>query len=160
NLHVGVDITLDPLSTVMLMVITGVGFLIHVYAVGYMEHDRTPHRFFSYMNLFIFSMVLLVLAADLVILIIGWALVALSSYLLIGYYYERPSAVLAARKAFITQVIGDVAMYAAAFMIVTRLPVFSLSLPTIFQDAPTTFGHGGIYITGICVLLAIGAFAK
>jgi NADH-quinone oxidoreductase subunit L len=160
NLHVGVDITLDPLSTVMLMVITGVGFLIHVYAVGYMEHDRSPHRFFSYMNLFIFSMVLLVLAADLVILIIGWALVALSSYLLIGYYYERPSAVLAARKAFITQVIGDVAMYAAAFMIVIRLKVFSLQLPTIFALSHQSFDQGGIYITGICVLLAIGAFAK
>ena len=160
NLHVGVDVTLDPLSTVMLMVITGVGFLIHVYAVGYMEHDRTPHRFFSYMNLFIFSMVLLVLAADLVILIIGWALVALSSYLLIGYWYDRPTAVLAARKAFITQVIGDVAMYAAAFMIVVRLKVFSLQLPTIFALSHQSFDQGGIYITGICVLLAIGAFAK
>ena len=160
NLHIGLDVTLDPLSAVMLMVITGVGFLIHVYAVGYMEHDESPHRFFSYMNLFIFSMVLLVLAADLVILIIGWALVALSSYLLIGYYYQRRSAVLAARKAFITQVIGDVAMYIAAFMIVVRLKVFSLQLPTIFANAHQSFDQGGLYITAICVLLAVGAFAK
>src|SRR5207245_7021972 len=82
NLRVGVDITFDQLSTLMILVITGVGFLIHVFAVGYMEHDATPHRFFSYMDFFIFSMLLLVLAADLVILIIGWAMVALSSYLL------------------------------------------------------------------------------
>src|SRR5438309_1876883 len=155
NLHVGVDLTLDPLSTVMIMVICGVGFLIHLYSVGYMEHDPGIARFFSYMNLFIFSMLLLVLAADLVILIIGWALVALSSYLLIGYWYERPSAVLAARKAFITQVIGDVAMIIAAAMLFTSLHdagghrIFTLSLPTIFANASSSFSHGGPLITGI-----------
>ncbi|HEX3606578.1 MAG TPA: NADH-quinone oxidoreductase subunit L [Candidatus Dormibacteraeota bacterium] len=159
-LRVGVDITLDPLSVLMCLVITGVGFLIHWYAVGYMEHDESPWRFFSYMNLFIFSMLLLVLSADMVILIIGWALVALSSYLLIGYYYDRPSAVLAARKAFVTQVIGDVALVIAAFMIVTNLSVRSLNLPTIFHYAGASFPHGGALVTGICVLLAIGAFAK
>ena len=157
NLSVGVDITLDPLSAVMIMVITGVGFLIHVYSVGYMEHDRGIARFFSYMNLFIFSMLVLVLAADLAILIIGWALVALSSYLLIGFWYDRPSAVLAARKAFITQVIGDVALVLAAFLIV--LHVGTLSLPGIFAQAPS-FAAGGSLVTGVCVLLAIGAFAK
>ncbi len=130
GLHVGVDVTLDPLSAVMLMVISGVGFLIHVYSVGYMAHDRSVARFFSYMNLFIFSMLVLVLAADFLILIIGWALVALSSYLLIGFWYERPSAVIAARKAFITQVIGDVALVLAAFLIVIH--VGTLSLPGIF----------------------------
>ena len=102
NLSVGMDFTLDALSALMVMVITGVGFLIHVYSVGYMEHDEGIARFFSYMNFFVFSMLLLVLAADLVILLIGWALVALSSYLLIGFWHERKSAVLAARKAFIT----------------------------------------------------------
>ena len=160
GLKVNVDITFDPLSVLMCLVITGVGFLIHWYSVGYMEHDESPWRFFSYMNLFIFSMLLLVLAADLVILIIGWAMVALSSYLLIGYYYDRPSAVAAARKAFITQVIGDVALYIAAFMIVTNLKVPSLQLPTIFANAGDSFTQGGGLITGICVLLAIGAFAK
>ena len=105
----------------MLLVITGVGLLIHVYSVGYMEHDEGVARFFSYMNFFIFSMALLVLAANLVILIIGWAAVALSSYLLIGFWYERESAVLAARKAFITQVIGDVALVIAAFLIFVNL---------------------------------------
>jgi len=157
NLSVGVDFTLDPLSALMMMVITGVGFLIHVYSVGYMEHDPGVARFFSYMNFFVFSMLTLVLAADLLILIIGWALVALSSYLLIGFWYDRPSAVEAARKAFITQVIGDVAMVIAAFLIVVH--VGTLSLPGIFAHA-SSFEHGGILVTGICSLLAVGAFAK
>ena len=157
NLSVGMDFTLDALSALMLMVITGVGFLIHVYSVGYMDHDPGFARFFSYMNFFIFSMLTLVLAADLVILIIGWALVALSSYLLIGFWHDRPSAVLAARKAFITQVIGDVALVIAAFLIV--LHTHTLSLPNIFARTQA-FPEGGLLITGICVLLAIGAFAK
>src|ERR1700694_19261 len=157
NLSVGMDFTLDPLSALMMMVITGVGFLIHVYSVGYMEHDRGIARFFSYMNLFIFSMLVLVLAADVIILIIGWALVALSSYLLIAFWYERPSAVLAARKAFVTQVIGDVALVIAAFMIVVQ--VGTLSIPGIFAAAGS-FPTGGLQITIICSLLAIGAFAK
>ena len=157
NLSVGVDFTLDPLSALMIMVITGVGFAIHVYSVGYMEHDPGVARFFAYMNFFIFSMLTLVLAADLVILIIGWALVALSSYLLIAFWYDRRSAVLAARKAFITQVIGDVGLYFAAFLIF--LNAHTTSLPSIFART-SVFPSGGILITGICVLLAIGAFAK
>jgi NADH-quinone oxidoreductase subunit L len=157
NLQVGMDFTLDPLSALMIMVITGVGFAIHLYSVGYMEHDPGVARFFAYMNFFIFSMLTLVLAADLVILIIGWALVALSSYLLIAFWYERRSAVLAARKAFVTQVIGDAAMVFAAFGIF--LNAHSLNLPTIFTRTQV-FPSGGILITAICVLLAIGAFAK
>ncbi|MGI8846806.1 MAG: NADH-quinone oxidoreductase subunit L [Candidatus Dormibacteria bacterium] len=158
-LQVGVDVTLDQLSILMLLVITGVGFLIHVYSVGYMAHDKSPHRFFAYMNFFIFAMEVLVLAANLVILIIGWALVALASYLLIGYYYERKSAVLAARKAFITQVIGDVALVIAAFLIVINVSGHTLSLPGIFNNADS-LGNGSWLVTGICILLAIGAFAK
>ncbi len=157
NLSVGIDFTLDALSALMLMVITGVGFLIHVYSVGYMEHDPGIARFMAYMNFFIFSMLTLVLAADLLILIIGWALVALSSYLLIAFWHERKSAVDAGRKAFITQVIGDVAMVIAAFLIVTHTG--TLSLPGIFAQA-SSFPFSGALITGICALLAIGAFAK
>src|SRR6202049_2898524 len=122
-----------------------------------MQHDPGCARFFSYINFFIFSMLTLVLAADLVILIIGWALVALSSYLLIGFWHDRPSAGLAARKAFITQVIGDVALVIAAFLIV--LNTHTLSLPNIFARTQA-FPAGGALITGICALLAIGAFAK
>jgi NADH-quinone oxidoreductase subunit L len=166
NLQVGFDVTVDALSVLMVMVITGVGFLIHVYSVGYMEHDPDIARFFSYMNLFIFSMLMLVLAADLVFLIVGWALVALSSYLLIGFWYQRPSAVQAARKAFITQVIGDVALVLGAFLLLLNLKgqdgkgIFSVSLPTVFYNAHFAFAKGGGLITLICILLAIGAFAK
>ncbi|MFN2569759.1 MAG: NADH-quinone oxidoreductase subunit L [Candidatus Dormibacteria bacterium] len=166
SLSAGMDLTLDPLSCVMLVIITGVGSLIHWYSVGYMEHEPEIARFFAYKNFFVFSMILLVLAGDLMILIIGWALVALSSYLLIGFHHERPSAVAAARKAFITQVIGDVALVIAAFMIVTNVRgpggrdhIFSLSLPVIFDNA-TSFPHGGALLTGICLLLALAAFAK
>ncbi|MGD0372136.1 MAG: NADH-quinone oxidoreductase subunit L [Candidatus Dormibacteria bacterium] len=182
NLNVSVDVTVDQLSVLMLLVITGVGLLIHVYSVGYMEHDEGAARFFSYMNFFIFSMALLVLAANLVILIIGWAAVALSSYLLIGFWYERESAVLAARKAFITQVIGDVALVIAAFLIfvnLTTVPaactpangsvcslilqfpqhLYTLSLPQIFANAGS-LGTGTPLITLICILLAVAAFAK
>ena len=166
NLNVGFDVTIDALAVVMIMVITGVGFLIHVYSVGYMEHDPDVARFFSYMNLFIFSMLLLVLGGDLLFLIIGWALVALSSYLLIGFWWRRPSAVQAARKAMITQVIGDVALVIAAFMILVNLKgqdgrgIFSISLPTVFYNAQYAFPRGGVTITIICILLAVGAFAK
>jgi NADH-quinone oxidoreductase subunit L len=176
NLNVSVDVTIDQLSVLMLLVITGVGLLIHVYSVGYMEHDPGVARFFSYMNLFIFSMALLVLAANMVILIIGWAAVALSSYLLIGFWYERESAVLAARKAFITQVIGDVALVIAAILIFVNLravpacpsnekcaglpqALHTLSLPQIFAHAGS-LGAGSPLITLICILLAVGAFAK
>jgi NADH-quinone oxidoreductase subunit L len=179
NLDVSVSVTVDQLSVLMLLVITGVGLLIHVYSVGYMEHDEGAARFFSYMNFFIFSMALLVLAANLVILIIGWAAVALSSYLLIGFWYERESAVLAARKAFITQVIGDVALVIAAFLIfvnLTAVPscpngasvcttplspqyLHTLSLPQIFANV-SSLGRGSPLITLICILLAVAAFAK
>ena len=110
-------ILVDPLSVFMLCVITGVGFLIHVYSVGYMSDDPEYSRFFSYMNLFIFSMSLLVLAADFFFLIVGWAMVGLASYLLIGFWTHKTSAVLAARKAFVMNVMGDVGMVIAALMI-------------------------------------------
>ena len=165
NLTIGMDVTIDQLSIIMLLVITGVGFLIHLYSVGYMEHDPGVARFFSYMNFFIFSMEVLVLAANLIMLIVGWALVALSSYLLIGFWYQRPSAVLAARKAFVTQVIGDVALVIGAFLIFINLTdaqgnhLYTLNLPTMFSHAQS-LGQGSALITTICILLAIGAFAK
>jgi len=101
-------ILIDPLSVFMFLVVTGVGFVIHVYSIGYMHDDPEYSRFFSYLNLFIFSMLVLVAAADFFFLIVGWALVGLASYLLIGFWREKTSAVLAARKAFVMNVIGDV----------------------------------------------------
>ncbi len=98
---------LDSLSLLMTLIITGVGFLIHVYSIGYMEHDEDFARYFACMNFFVFSMLLLVLAANLVLLFVGWEGVGLASYLLIGYYYTRPSAAQAATKAFVVNRIGD-----------------------------------------------------
>src|SRR3989475_3648059 len=113
------NLLVDNLSIFMCLVITGVGGLIVTYAVGYMDKEDDPSyaRFFTYMDVFIFSMLLLVLAGNFVFLIVGWALVGLSSYFLIGFWYHRRSAVLAARKAFVMNVIGDVGMILAAFVI-------------------------------------------
>ncbi|TMD17461.1 MAG: NADH-quinone oxidoreductase subunit L, partial [Chloroflexi bacterium] len=113
------NILVDNLSIFMCLVITGVGGLIVTYSVGYMAHEDDPSyaRFFTYMDVFIFSMLLLVLAGNFVFLIIGWALVGLSSYFLIGFWYQRRSAVLAARKAFVMNVIGDVGMILGTFVL-------------------------------------------
>src|SRR6184192_2367088 len=113
------NILVDNLSIFMCLVITGVGGLIVTYSVGYMAHEDDPSyaRFFTYMDVFIFSMLLLVLAGNFVFLIIGWALVGLSSYFLIGFWYQRRSAVVAARKAFVMNVIGDIGMILGAFVL-------------------------------------------
>jgi NADH-quinone oxidoreductase subunit L len=113
------NLLIDNLSIFMCLVITGVGGLIVTYSIGYMEHEDGPSyaRFFTYMDVFIFSMLLLVLAGNFVFLIVGWALVGLSSYLLIGFWYQRRSAVLAARKAFVMNVIGDAGMILGAFVL-------------------------------------------
>jgi NADH-quinone oxidoreductase subunit L len=107
----------DPLSAIMLLVVTGVGFLIHVYSIGYMEGDPGYWRFFSFLNLFIFTMALLVAADNFLFLLVGWAGVGLASYLLIGFWYTRPTAVAAARKAFVVNVIGDFGLMIAIFML-------------------------------------------
>ncbi len=119
SLDVPFNLLVDHLSIFMCLVITGVGGLIVTYSVGYMSHEDGPSyaRFFTYMDVFIFSMLLLVLAGNFVFLIIGWAMVGLSSYLLIGFWYQRRSAVLAARKAFVMNVIGDAGMILAAFVL-------------------------------------------
>src|SRR4029079_10164989 len=104
---VDVGFALDPLSSVMILVVTGVGFLIHVYSVGYMAHDPSFRRFFLYLNLFMFSMLTLVLASNFLVMFVGWEGVGLCSYLLIGFWYERPSAAEAGKKAFIVNRIGD-----------------------------------------------------
>ena len=129
---VNFDLYFDSLSAVMTLVITGVGFLIHAYAAAYMddEKDGDYARFFAHMNLFVFSMLLLVLAHNFIFLTIGWGMVGVSSYLLIGYYHQRPSAVLAARKAFVMNVIGDVGIVIASF-IALRL-VGSLDFDRVF----------------------------
>ena len=157
SFYVPFDLLVDHLSMFMCLVITGVGGLIVTYSVGYMEHEDDPSyaRFFTYMDVFIFSMLLLVLAGNFVFLIVGWALVGLSSYFLIGFWYQRHSAVVAARKAFVMNVIGDVGMILGTFLIfvtykqTTYSGVFAL-LPR--ADNPT--------VEWIAFLLLVGAIAK
>jgi len=157
DFNVPFNLYVDAVSTLMILVITGVGFLIHVYSIGYMREDPGFSRFFAYMNLFVFSMLLLVLSGNLVWLIIGWALVGLSSYLLIGFWFERRSAVLAARKAFVMNTIGDVGMVFAAFLIFLNLRV--LDFQGLFSRVHQ-LPKGGTVITAICLLLLVGAVAK
>jgi NADH-quinone oxidoreductase subunit L len=157
DFNVPFNLYLDQLSTLMILVITGVGFLIHVYSIGYMREDPGYSRFFAYMNLFVFTMLLLVLSGNLVWLIIGWAGVGLSSYLLIGFWFERTSAVLAARKAFVMNTIGDVGMVFAAFLIFLNLRV--LDYQGLFSRVHQ-LPKGGVVITAICLLLLVGAVAK
>jgi NADH-quinone oxidoreductase subunit L len=146
---------LDPLSLLWALIITGVGFLIHVYSIGYMDGDRAFARFFAYLNFFVFAMLTLVLSDNFVGLLVGWGLVGLASYFLIGFWFFKPTAVAAARKAFVINVAGDVGIMFAIFMIVAT--VHSIS----YGDA---FAFAGSYNTGwlfaICICLFIGAAAK
>jgi NADH-quinone oxidoreductase subunit L len=151
------NLLIDNLSIFMCLVITGVGGLIVTYSVGYMEHedDRSYARFFTYMNVFIFSMLLLVLAGNFIFLIVGWALVGLSSYLLIGFWYQRHSAVVAARKAFVMNVIGDVGMILGTFVVFTNL--HSVTYSSVFNGISKS-DSGWIELAAF--LLLVGAVAK
>ena len=151
-------ILVDPLSVFMFLIVTGVGFVIHVYSIGYMKGDPEYSRFFSYLNLFIFSMLVLVAAADFFFLIVGWALVGLASYLLIGFWKEKTSAVLAARKAFVMNVIGDVGMVIAAFVIFDKFG--TLNFVDVFAAAPGLFRPNDDTMLLVTLLLLVGAFAK
>ena len=151
------NLLLDRLSIYMGLVVTGVGGLIVTYAVGYMEHetDGSYARFFCYMDLFILSMLLLVLAGNFVFLIIGWAGVGLSSYLLIGFYYWRHSAVVAARKAFVMNVIGDVGLILATFAIFVTF--HKATYAGVFAAIPKS---DSIILEVIGFLLLVGGIAK
>src|SRR5437667_1252239 len=144
DFYVNVSFLLDPLSAVMVLVVTGVGFLIHVYSVGYMAHDPSFRRFFLYLNLFTFAMLTLVLANNLLLMFVGWEGVGLCSYLLIGFWYERPSAAEAGKKAFIVNRIGDFGF------ILGMLFLFawggSLNYERLFAVAPHVFVAGGTVI--------------
>ena len=131
---VSLDLRVDPLSITMAMVVTGVGSLIHLYAIGYMHHDPRPSRFFGYMNLFCAFMLALVLANDFLLLYLGWEGVGLCSYLLIGFWSDRPEAARAAKKAFITTRIGDVALMLGLFVMFMQFGSFEFD---------TVLGHGG-----------------
>ena len=114
--QVDLRLLLDPLSSAFMLLITGVGTLVHVYSIGYLEHDRDRRRFFAYLNLFLASMLLLVLADNFLVLYVGWELVGLCSYLLIGFWSFKPAAATAAKKAFITNRVGDLGLGIAVML--------------------------------------------
>jgi NADH-quinone oxidoreductase subunit L len=161
HFRAGFDLQVDHLTMVMLLVVTGVGWLIHIYSVGYMAHEGGYYRFFSYLNLFMFFMLILVLAANYVLLFVGWEGVGLSSYLLIGFYFLRRSAADAGKKAFIVNRIGDFGFMLGMFLLFKTfgtldfVPLFSKAGPTI-PDAMGQFGT----ITVACLLLFMGACGK
>ena len=146
---------LDPLSLLWTFIITGVGFLIVFYSIGYMRGDVAFARFFAYMSFFVFAMLTLVLADNFVGLLVGWGLVGLASYFLIGFWFERPTAVAAARKAFVINVVGDVGVMFAIFVIIAH--VHSIGFGDTFAAAGTL--GPGVILT-ICIALFIGAAAK
>ena len=118
NFDVGLSLLVDPLSVTMMLIVSGVGGLIVLYSIGYMDGDPEERRYFAYMSLFVFSMLLLVQAGNFLLLLAGWGLVGLASYLLIGFWHERPEAVAAAKKAFVMNAFGDATMALAFFVLI------------------------------------------
>ena len=138
------SLLIDPLSVMMMLIVSGVGALIVLYSIGYMDGDREERRYFAYMALFVFSMLLLVQGGNLLILLAGWGMVGLSSYLLIGFWHERPSAIAAAKKAFVMNAIGDATMALALFLLIQKA-------------GSVDFGIlGGEYTSTVANLVALG----
>jgi NADH-quinone oxidoreductase subunit L len=160
DFHVDFSFYLDQLSLVMMLVVTGVGFLIHIYSVGYMWDDDGYYRFMAYMNLFMFFMLTLVLAKNYLMMFIGWEGVGLASYLLIGFWFIKDSAAAAGKKAFIVNRIGDFGFLIALFLLIQRYG--TLDFPKLFAKiqplAPETAGVG--ILTAIGLLLMVGAAGK
>jgi NADH-quinone oxidoreductase subunit L len=158
SLHVGLDLQFDQLSMLMAMVVTGVSSLIHVYSVGYMRADPGYSRYFAYLNLFVFFMLVLVLGASFPVMFIGWEGVGLCSYLLIGFWYENPEFSYAGRKAFVVNRIGDAGFLIAMFLM---FGVFgSLDFVNVFAAAPEQLMYGAPLVTGITLLLFLGCTGK
>jgi NADH-quinone oxidoreductase subunit L len=151
-------ILVDPLSVLMICVVAGVSMLIHLYSIGYMQGDRGYVRFFAYLNFFVFSMLLLVLAGNFVLLIIGWAFVGAASYMLISFWYRRTTATSAGIKAFVINVLGDIGLVLGTFFIFRH--THTLDLVASFHAAPHVFASGSGDVTAGCLLLLVGAFAK
>jgi NADH-quinone oxidoreductase subunit L len=158
GLDVKLGIFVDPLALFMVLVVSGVSALIHLYSFGYMESDEGYRRFFSYLNFFVFSMLLLVLAGNFVLLIVGWAFVGFASYALISFWYRRTTATAAGMKAFVINVVGDVGLVLATLLIFRELGTFEYG--EAFAKAPGAFTTNEWTVTAICLLLLVGAFAK
>ena len=157
NLLVPFSFQVDPLSSLMLLIVTGIGFLIHVYSIGYMHHDTGFGKFFSYLNLFVFFMLLLVLGSNYVIMFIGWEGVGLCSYLLIGFWFTNSSYASAAKKAFVMNRIGDLGFLIGVFLIFTTFG--SLEFSRVFPAAANLAPNNSV-LTLITLLLFVGAIGK
>jgi NADH-quinone oxidoreductase subunit L len=159
TLQIGADLMVDRLTAVMLLIVTGVGLLIHTYAIGYMEHEGGYYRFFSYLNLFMFFMLVLVLGANYVVLFVGWEGVGLCSYLLIGFYFLKKFAADAGKKAFVVNRIGDFGFSLATFLIFVHFG--TLDFGGVFGQARGLTPDVGVGVmTMICLLLFLGAAGK
>jgi NADH-quinone oxidoreductase subunit L len=152
DFKVNLELLVDPLSLVMMLVVSGVGGLIILYSNGYMAGEDEERRFFAYMSFFVFAMLLLVMVGNLLLLLVGWGLVGLASYLLIGYYQDRSSAIDAAKKAFVVNTVGDAAMALALFLVIAK--VGSLDYATVFDAA-----EGGELSKTVATLVALGLLA-
>jgi NADH-quinone oxidoreductase subunit L len=161
NFRAGFDLQIDQLTVVMLLVVTGVGWLIHIYSTGYMAHESGYYRFFSYLNLFMFFMLILVLAANYVLLFVGWEGVGLCSYLLIGFYFLKKSASDAGKKAFIVNRIGDFGFMLGMFLLFKTFGTLDF-VPLFTKAAPMPAEALGQYgtLTVACLLLFMGAIGK
>jgi NADH-quinone oxidoreductase subunit L len=158
TLHIDFTFVLDQLSLVMLLVVTGVGFLIHIYSVGYMADDKGYARYFSYLNLFLFFMTVLVLAGNTLVMFIGWEGVGLASYLLVGFYFSKDSAANAGKKAFIVNRIGDFGFLIAMFLLLANFG--SLSFTDIAAKLTANPAWSGGVLTCIALCLMLGAAGK
>ncbi|NOZ86494.1 MAG: NADH-quinone oxidoreductase subunit L [Deltaproteobacteria bacterium] len=157
GLSISIGLTLDALSTIMVLVVTGVSFVIHIYSIGYMEGDPSYARYFSYLNLFVFSMLILVLGDSLPVLFVGWEGVGLCSYLLIGFWFEDPAKAAAGKKAFIANRIGDLGFLIGMFVLfgfAHTLSIDGLAKAVASGAVPT------VWITAACLLLFVGATGK
>jgi len=158
NFNTSISFNFDPLSAVMVLVVAGVGFLIHVYSIGYMAHDEGYARYFSFLNLFTFSMLLLVLADNVLLMFVGWEGVGLCSYLLIGFWFHKKSAADAGKKAFIFNRIGDFGFLLGVMLIFWNFG--TLNIQAISRMAPEVLIAGGGIVTAITLLLFLGATGK
>jgi NADH-quinone oxidoreductase subunit L len=158
GVNVDLGILVDPLSIFMCLVVSGVSFLIHVYSVAYMDSDAGYRRFFAYLNYFVFSMLLLVLAGNFVLLIVGWAFVGAASYLLISFWYRRRTATAAGIKAFVMNVIGDIGLVIGAFLLFDHTG--ALDYAGVFEGVREQGGTNEGWLIAACILLLVGAFAK
>ena len=159
SLKVNMAFNLDTLSVVMALIITGVGFLIHVFSVGYMDHDERPAKYFSYLNFFVFNMLVLVLAENLPVMFVGWEGVGLCSYLLIGFWFSDSAKAGAGMKAFITNRIGDAGFLLGLFILFGLFGTLSFSeMISLLPSEPVDLWTSSL--TWACLFLFVGAVGK